>query len=156
MNFIFRSLYFSAVNEPQLSYAISYRLCFWDKTAPTLPTLTPRTSPTLSPLPVMPQRSTCSGLRIRTPSDARTVFHAVAVKVLPMITRRLDSDERNLILPGNVYVWEERGASTESTGVRLWSLSSRTQGILILASQTGIERWTDGWFQTPPHGALCS
>ncbi|KAF9000571.1 hypothetical protein BDZ89DRAFT_1147184 [Hymenopellis radicata] len=42
-----------------------------------------------------------------------------------MITRRLDTDERSLISAGNVYVWEERGASAESTG-------------------TGIERWTDG------------
>ncbi|KAG6831773.1 hypothetical protein H0H92_007925 [Tricholoma furcatifolium] len=42
-----------------------------------------------------------------------------------MVTRRLDSEERGLIQPGSVYVWEERGPHAELTGV-------------------GIERWTDG------------
>ena len=42
-----------------------------------------------------------------------------------MVTRRLDSEERSLIQPGSVYVWEERGPHAELTGV-------------------GIERWTDG------------
>ncbi|KAF7761525.1 hypothetical protein Agabi119p4_9517 [Agaricus bisporus var. burnettii] len=38
---------------------------------------------------------------------------------------RLDAEERRAIIPGNVYVWEERGANTEPTGL-------------------GMERWTDG------------
>ncbi|KAK1222762.1 hypothetical protein PQX77_014371 [Marasmius sp. AFHP31] len=42
-----------------------------------------------------------------------------------MVTRRLDTEERSLITPGSVYVWEERGPQAELTGV-------------------GIERWTDG------------
>jgi len=42
-----------------------------------------------------------------------------------MVTRRLDTEERSLISPGSVYVWEERGPHAELTGV-------------------GIERWTDG------------
>ncbi|KAG6866231.1 hypothetical protein C0991_007256 [Blastosporella zonata] len=42
-----------------------------------------------------------------------------------MVTRRLDNEERGLITPGSVYVWEERGPHAELTGV-------------------GIERWTDG------------
>lgn len=42
-----------------------------------------------------------------------------------MVTRRLDTEERSLISPGHVYVWEERGPHAELTGV-------------------GIERWTDG------------
>ncbi|ESK90884.1 hypothetical protein Moror_16470 [Moniliophthora roreri MCA 2997] len=71
------------------------------------------------------QRATCTGLRIRSPSDARVIFHAVFLDVLPMVTRRLDSEERSLITPGSVYVWEERGPQAEITGV-------------------GIERWTDG------------
>ncbi|EEB92400.1 hypothetical protein MPER_09096 [Moniliophthora perniciosa FA553] len=71
------------------------------------------------------QRATCTGLRIRSPSDARVIFHAVLLNVLPMVTRRLDSEERSLITPGTVYVWEERGPQAEITGV-------------------GIERWTDG------------
>ncbi|KAJ7354620.1 Gti1/Pac2 family-domain-containing protein [Mycena albidolilacea] len=71
------------------------------------------------------QSATCGNLRIRSPSDVRIVFHAVLLNILPMVTRRLDSEERGLIAPGSVYVWEERGAHTEITGV-------------------GIERWTDG------------
>ncbi|KAJ7665719.1 Gti1/Pac2 family-domain-containing protein [Mycena rosella] len=71
------------------------------------------------------QTATCTNLRIRSPSDVRVVFHAVLLDILPMVTRRLDSEERGLILPGSVYVWEERGAHAEITGV-------------------GIERWTDG------------
>lgn len=71
------------------------------------------------------QRATCTGIRIRSPSDARIVFHAVVLDVLPMVTRRLDTEERSQIQPGAVYVWEERGPHAELTGV-------------------GIERWTDG------------
>ncbi|KAK7018838.1 camp-independent regulatory protein pac2 [Favolaschia claudopus] len=71
------------------------------------------------------QSATCQNLRIRSPADVRIVFHAVLLNILPMVTRRLDSEERGLILPGAVYVWEERGTQTEITGV-------------------GIERWTDG------------
>ncbi|KAF8070448.1 Gti1/Pac2 family-domain-containing protein [Lyophyllum atratum] len=71
------------------------------------------------------QRATCTGLRIRSPADARVIFHAVLLNILPMVTRRLDNEERGLITPGSVYVWEERGPHAELTGV-------------------GIERWTDG------------
>lgn len=71
------------------------------------------------------QRATCTGIRIRSPSDARVIFHGVVLDILPMVTRRLDTEERSLISPGHVYVWEERGPHAELTGV-------------------GIERWTDG------------
>ncbi|TFK25215.1 hypothetical protein FA15DRAFT_591012 [Coprinopsis marcescibilis] len=71
------------------------------------------------------QRATATGLRIRSPADARVIFHAVVTDVLPMVSRRLDTEERSLIQPGSVYVWEERGPQSELTGV-------------------GIERWTDG------------
>lgn len=63
------------------------------------------------------QRATCTALRIRSPSDARVIFHAVLLNVLPMVTRRLDTEERGLISPGSVYVWEERGPHAELTGV---------------------------------------
>ena len=66
------------------------------------------------------QRATCTGLRIRSPSDARTIFHAVRIGILPMVTRRLDTEERSLISPGSVYVWEERGPHAELTGVSRW------------------------------------
>ncbi|KAF9050093.1 Gti1/Pac2 family-domain-containing protein [Panaeolus papilionaceus] len=71
------------------------------------------------------QRATITGIRIRSPSDARVIFHSVYLKILPMVTRRLDTEERSLITSGSVYVWEERGPHAELTGV-------------------GIERWTDG------------
>lgn len=71
------------------------------------------------------QRATITGIRIRSPSDARVIFHSVYLNILPMVTRRLDTEERSLISSGSVYVWEERGQHTELTGV-------------------GIERWTDG------------
>jgi len=63
------------------------------------------------------QRATITGIRIRSPSDARIVFHSVYLNILPMVTRRLDTEERSLITSGSVYVWEERGQHTELTGV---------------------------------------
>jgi len=71
------------------------------------------------------QRPTLQNVRIRSTRDALQVFHGVAIHRLPLITRRLDAEERRNIVPGNVYVWEERGANTEPTGL-------------------GMERWTDG------------
>lgn len=71
------------------------------------------------------QRPTLHNVRIRSTRDALQVFHGVACNRLPLITRRLDAEERRAIVPGNVYVWEERGANTEPTGL-------------------GMERWTDG------------
>ncbi|KAF7315876.1 hypothetical protein MIND_00104100 [Mycena indigotica] len=71
------------------------------------------------------QHPTCTGLRVRTPTDAHVIFHAVSLRLLPMITRRLDTDERRAIQAGCVFVWEERGGpNTEPMGL-------------------GIERWTD-------------
>ncbi|PFH49751.1 hypothetical protein AMATHDRAFT_62499 [Amanita thiersii Skay4041] len=70
------------------------------------------------------QQPTCTGLRIRSTSDAHVIFHAVSLKLLPMITRRLDTEERRAVASGNIFVWEERGHNSESTGL-------------------GIERWTD-------------
>ncbi|KAF8180372.1 hypothetical protein BJ912DRAFT_981108 [Pholiota molesta] len=71
------------------------------------------------------QQPTLQNVRIRSTRDALQVFHGVATHHLPLITRRLDAEERRNIIPGNVYVWEERGANTEPTGL-------------------GMERWTDG------------
>ncbi|TFK44294.1 Gti1/Pac2 family-domain-containing protein [Crucibulum laeve] len=72
----------------------------------------------------MMQRPTCTHLRVRSPSDAHVIFHAVSLNVLPIISRRLDTDERRAISSGCVFVWEERGPNAEATGL-------------------GIERWTD-------------
>ncbi|KAI6021780.1 Gti1/Pac2 family-domain-containing protein [Pisolithus microcarpus] len=71
------------------------------------------------------QQPTLRNVRVRSTRDALQIFYAVARKTLPLITRRLDAEERRSIVPGNVYVWEERSANTEATGL-------------------GMERWTDG------------
>jgi len=73
------------------------------------------------------QRATCTGIRIRSPSDARVIFHAVVLDILPMVTRRLDTEERSLISPGSVYVWEERGSHAELTGVSLHDASRKLE-----------------------------
>ncbi|KAJ3719041.1 Gti1/Pac2 family-domain-containing protein [Lentinula guzmanii] len=70
------------------------------------------------------QTPTCTMLRVRTPSDAHVIFHAVSLGLLPIVARRLDTEERRAISSGCVFVWEERGSNAESTGL-------------------GIERWTD-------------
>ncbi|KAK7005980.1 Gti1/Pac2 family-domain-containing protein [Favolaschia claudopus] len=76
------------------------------------------------------QRPTCEGIRVRSPQDAHVIFHGVAVGLLPMITRRLDTEERRAISSGCVFVWEERGGSNaEPMGAHY--------------HQLGIERWTD-------------
>lgn len=63
------------------------------------------------------QRATITGIRIRSPADARIIFHSVFLDILPMVTRRLDTEERGQITSGSVYVWEERGPQAELTGV---------------------------------------
>ncbi|KAH8101825.1 Gti1/Pac2 family-domain-containing protein [Cristinia sonorae] len=71
------------------------------------------------------QQPTLTNVRIRSTRDALQIFYAVARNILPIISRRLDAEERRAIVPGNVYVWEERCANAEATGL-------------------GMERWTDG------------
>lgn len=63
------------------------------------------------------QKPTLEGVRIRSTRDALQIFYAVARKTLPMTTRRLDAEERRAIAPGHVYVWEERCANAEATGL---------------------------------------
>lgn len=69
------------------------------------------------------QQPTLQNVRVRSTRDALQVFYAVARNVLPLITRRLDAEERRAIIPGNVYVWEERSANAEATGLGMerWS-----------------------------------
>jgi hypothetical protein len=69
------------------------------------------------------QRPTCTDIRVRSVSDALIIFYAVSKGVLPIVSRRLDSEERRCIRSGSVYVWEERGPDAEATGVRLKNLS---------------------------------
>lgn len=53
----------------------------------------------------MMQRPTLQNVRIRSTRDALQVFNGVALNRLPLITRRLDAEERRAIIPGNIYVW---------------------------------------------------
>ena len=69
------------------------------------------------------QRPTCTDIRVRSVSDALVIFYAVSKGALPIVSRRLDSEERRCIRSGSVYVWEERGPDAEATGVRFQSLS---------------------------------
>ncbi len=64
------------------------------------------------------QRPTCTGIRVRSPADAHAIFHAVALNKLPIVSRRLDTEERRSIASGCVFVWEERGPNAESSCVR--------------------------------------
>ncbi|KAI0065243.1 hypothetical protein BV25DRAFT_1799341, partial [Artomyces pyxidatus] len=76
--------------------------------------------------PSYKQQPTLQNVRIKTAQDALQVFFGVARNVLTLLTRRLDADERKSIRSGNVYVWEDRSATTSDSG----GLS--------------MERWTDG------------
>ncbi|KZV80762.1 hypothetical protein EXIGLDRAFT_845295 [Exidia glandulosa HHB12029] len=71
------------------------------------------------------QEPTCRDVRVRSLDDARLIFHGVWLGRLPMVTRRLSSEERARIRPGDVYVWEEKTQHhVEQAGL-------------------SIERWTD-------------
>ncbi len=75
------------------------------------------------------QQPTLQNVRVRTTRDALLIFYAVARRVLPMIARRLDAEERRAIVPGNVYIWEERCANSEITGLgmeRWYAVSYRS------------------------------
>ncbi|TDL26035.1 hypothetical protein BD410DRAFT_742453 [Rickenella mellea] len=71
------------------------------------------------------QQPTCTQLRIRSIRDANVVFHAVAMNILPIVSRRLDAADRAALRPGCVYVWEERAPASDESGV-------------------GMERFTEG------------
>jgi hypothetical protein len=71
---------------------------------------------------------------IRDARDAHIILEAVRLNILPLITRRLSSTEREQLSSGNVFVWEE----AEFKG--------------------GLERWTDGrrWQVTLLAVAFCA
>lgn len=88
------------------------------------------------------QQPTCSGLRIRSVADAHAIFYAVEQRYLPIVNRRLDSEERRSIRSGCVYVWEERGSDSDATGVGV-CMPFPYHLIHVLTARQ-IERWTDG------------
>ncbi|KAJ7938905.1 hypothetical protein B0H13DRAFT_1851078 [Mycena leptocephala] len=57
------------------------------------------------------KRQEARNLTVDPCSDVQRIFRAVLLQILPMVSRRLNERERSLILPGNVYVWEERRES---------------------------------------------
>ncbi|KAJ6498794.1 hypothetical protein C8R45DRAFT_95140 [Mycena sanguinolenta] len=80
----------------------------------------------MPPAPQQPsQTPTCLNLRIRSVDDAHKIFFAVRSGLLPMVSRRLDLEERAALRTGCVYAWEERSPNAEITGI-------------------GIERFTEG------------
>jgi hypothetical protein len=74
--------------------------------------------------------TTHPSLHIRDARDAHIILEAVRLGVLPLITRRLSSTEREQLSSGHIFVWEE----AEFKG--------------------GLERWTDGrrWSQSRMRG----
>ncbi len=94
------------------------------------------------------QRPTLANVRIRSTRDAAHIFLAVAQNRLPMTVRRLDAEERRAIVSGNVYVWEERGANSEATGLGIerWSVfssySTVYRAILTGKCRTDGMRWS--------------
>ncbi|KAI0092223.1 Gti1/Pac2 family-domain-containing protein [Irpex rosettiformis] len=75
--------------------------------------------------------TTHPALHLRDARDAHIVFEAVRLNILPLITRRLTTLEREQLVSGNVFVWQE---------------AEHKQG--------GLERWTDGrrWSQSRMRG----
>ena len=91
------------------------------------------------------QRPTCTDIRIRSVADALIIFYAVSKGTLPIVSRRLDSEERRCIRSGSVYVWEERGPDAEATGVSSFCPSTHISvQFIFYCFKLGIERWTDG------------
>ena len=78
------------------------------------------------------QLPTLRNLKVRSISNAHRVLYAVARTLLPLITQRLNTKERRVIIAGDVYIWEERVTDTKSCGPSI-----------------GMERWTDGMLWGP-------
>ncbi|KAL7421125.1 hypothetical protein Q5752_004010 [Cryptotrichosporon argae] len=53
---------------------------------------------------------------LKSPADAIHVLEAVRLGLVPRVTRRLTGQERQMIRPGTVWVWEE-----EETNMRRWT-----------------------------------
>jgi Gti1/Pac2 family len=106
---------------------INHRFPILDRTSSSVPTL-----PFVCLSITLPEASlfNLTLADIRDARDAHIILEAVRLNILPLITRRLSSTEREQLGSGNVFVWEE----AEFKG--------------------GLERWTDGrrWKVTLAHG----
>src|SRR5712671_1400289 len=75
---------------------------------------------------------------IRDARDAHIILEAVRLNVLPLITRRLSSTEREQLCSGNVFVWEEaefKGGLDRWTDGRRWKVTLRRHSVLWTESQ---------------------
>lgn len=63
---------------------------------------------------------------IRDAQDALVLFEAVRQNVLPLITRRLNGNERAQLKSGNIFVWEE---SENKGGLSRWTDGRRWYGV---------------------------
>ena len=87
------------------------------------------------------QLPTCTNMRVRNVHDAQVLMYAVSLKILPMCRRRLDDDERALLRPGDIYVWEERSSNPHDaspvdsiqrfTDGRSWGPSKAREYVLV-------------------------
>lgn len=94
------------------------------------------------------QRPTLANTHIRSVGDAQRLFYAVQRGLLPKVERRLDAAERKRLRPGDVYVWEERGATGLFAGAPGGGAVVAQEGMAGPAEaagyEVGIERWTEG------------
>lgn len=65
------------------------------------------------------------GLDVRDAKDAHIILEAVRLNILPLIRRRLTASEREQLVSGNIFVWEEAendGGLLRWTDGRRWSV----------------------------------
>ena len=86
------------------------------------------------------QYPTLQNVRIRSTRDALQVFHGVATRRLPLITRRLDAEERRNIVPGNVYVWY---ALSKTSHIRIPQLLPTGKNVVQIQNPQG-SVWSGG------------
>lgn len=68
---------------------------------------------------------------VRTPGDAIKLFEACRLGLLPRVQRRLSEKERQSILSGSIFVWDEREAGMRRwTDGKSWS-ASRVSGSFL-------------------------
>ncbi|KAH9946954.1 hypothetical protein B0H21DRAFT_741013 [Amylocystis lapponica] len=95
------------------------------------------------------QSPTCTNIRIRSVKDAEIILHGVSTGLLPMVTHRLDEEERMALVSGCIYVWEERPNNPlEATGQeiqrftegRSWGPSRARDDFLLYYEKEGTSR----------------
>lgn len=96
---------------------------------------------TLSPIPLFvcpslsaqPKSALTPSSDIRDAHDAHIVLEAVRLNILPLIKRRLLSNEREDLRSGQVYVWEE---AQDDGGLLRWTDGRRWFVVAFISSCT--------------------